>query len=117
MAVPHGIQNLNKGIFGQSVIANESTALGDVGKEVTFGAVLQHHKRAVRTVQDSCQGDHVRVVARVEMQSNLATLETLLPSIQTSLGERFHRVCNIGEDVDGFIHHTVGTHTQDGHQF
>lgn len=115
MAMVHGIQDLKEGVLGQCIVADEPTMLGDVGEEIAFGTILQHHKRTIRAIQNSRQGDHVRVMARVEVESDLATLEPLLSSIQSCFRESLDSVRDMGEDVDGFVHHTVGTHTQDGY--
>ena len=50
-----GVQNLEESVLGQTVIADESSLFGDIGKEVSFRAEFHDHKGTVRTVEDANQ--------------------------------------------------------------
>lgn len=47
MTVLHGIQNLEEGVFGKSVISDKVASFGDVGEQVALGTKLNNDKRTV----------------------------------------------------------------------
>ena len=52
MAVLHRVQDLQKGVLGQLIVANKSTVLGNIGEEVAFRTVFNHDKCAIRAFKD-----------------------------------------------------------------
>jgi hypothetical protein len=48
-----GVQDLEKSMFGQLVVAHESAVLSDVREQVAFRAELNHNKGTIRTLEDA----------------------------------------------------------------
>jgi hypothetical protein len=47
MTVLNGIQDLEEGVFGKSVISDKVASFGDVGEQVALGTKLNNDKRTV----------------------------------------------------------------------
>ena len=101
MAKCDSIQDLEKGVLRQDIVANKTIALSDVGEQITIRAVLDHHERAVRTIQDLNQLDNIGMLACVVVQLNFSSLELALTMVQSNLGQGFDSIGPAGRDVDG----------------
>jgi hypothetical protein len=47
MTILHGIQDLEEGVFGKSIISDEVASFGDVGEQVALGTKFNNDKRTV----------------------------------------------------------------------
>ncbi len=117
VAILDGIQNLQESMLGQVIVADEAALLGDIGEQVAFRTEFNHDERAVRTVQDAKQGDHIGVLAGLVVEGNLSSLETSLSGIQSGLGERLHGIGDVGQDVDGLVDNSIGADSEDRDKF
>lgn len=117
MAKLNSIQKLEKDVLGKLIVSNEAAALGNVAEKITFGAVLNHDKCAVGTVQYAHERDHIGMMAGLIVHGNLSSLETLLTGIQSMFGKGLYGVQFVGVNVDGLVDHTVSTHTENGNEF
>ena len=107
----NGIQNLEKGMLGQLVVADESAVFRDVGKQVTFRAELNHDKGTIRTLQYAEEGDDIAMLARLVVKGNLSSLEAPLPGVQASLGKGLYGIGYVGESVNGLVNHSVSANS------
>lgn len=117
MTVLNSIQELEKGMFGQSIITDEMALFRDVGEEITLRAILHHNICAFWAVQNSLQGNHVGMLASLVVKSNLGLLEATLPGIQSMFGESLYCVELVGVNVDSSIDDTISSDTEDRDQF
>ena len=63
MAKVHRVQNLQKGLLHQMVIANVVAAFGDTCEQVALGTVLQYDKGAVLGVHYFDQRHYIGMMA------------------------------------------------------
>lgn len=117
VAILDGIQDLEKGVLGQLIVADKVAEFGNVGEQVALGTILNHAISALRAVQDAKQGEDIGMLAGLVMEGNFAFLEPSLSGVQSKLGKRFDGVEVVGEEVDGAVDDSVGTHSKDGHEF
>lgn len=122
VAVLHGIQDLEEGSLDQRIITYVSAPFGNVGEEVTFRAVLQNYKGAIRVIHNLEHRHYVGMCRSCIVERDLPGLELLLPSIQRSaigieLVERLYSIPGLGVVVERGIHHSVGAGSQDSLQF
>jgi len=117
VAVFDGVEQLEEDPLGEDVVTDIVSPLGDVGEQVTLGAVLHDHVGAVGGVEDLDEVDDVGVSTRAVVQRDLTLLELSLASIQADLRERLYRVRGAGEDIDSSVNDTVRTDTKDTGQF
>lgn len=117
MAELDGIQELQENVLGKSIVTDEASALGDVGKEIAFWAVLNNHKCAVGAVQYAHQRDHVGMLAGLIVHGDFSSLESLLTGVQSMFGQGLDGVEFVGVDVDGLVYNTVRAHSKDGDEF
>lgn len=107
------IQNLQEGMLGEEVVSNESALFGDVGKQIAFWTVLDHHECAVWAVKNLDQGDHIGMLAGKVVELYLSFLEPALSGIQSNFGQGLDGVWLVGEDVNGCVDHPVGADSKD----
>ena len=108
----NGIQKLQENVFGQAVVAYEMPLFGDIGEQVTFRAILDHHICAFWAVQNSHERNHIGMLTGLVMESNFCLLETSLSGIQSMLGKSLHGVELVRIDVDSLIHNAIGPKTK-----
>lgn len=113
MAILNSIQELEKGVLGQSIITHEMALFGDVGEEIAFRAILHDNIRAFWAIQNPFQGNHVGMLAGLVMKSNLSLLKSSLPGVQSMFGKSLYRVEFVGIDIDGSVDHAVSSNTED----
>lgn len=111
MAELDGIQDLQESMFGELVVAHKPAMFSDVREQVAFGAELHYNERAVRALEDAQQGHDIGMLARLIVKSNFPSLEAPLPGVQTSLGEGFHGIWDVGESVDGLVDHSISANS------
>lgn len=121
VAVLDGIQDLEECALDQGIITHVSALLGDVGKQVTLGAVLQDHIGAVLVVDNLQHGDDIGVGGGGIVELDLAGLELLLAAVQglavgVGLAEGLDGVPDAGGVVEGGVDDTVGAGAQDAAQ-
>lgn len=113
MAKLDGIQNLQEGMLGQTVISNETALFGDIGKKISFRAEFENHERAIWAVEDSDQGHNVGMLTGSVMESDFSSLDATLASVQAGLGESFDGVGDAGQDIDGLVDDPKGADSED----
>jgi len=112
VAVLDSRNNLQKYISGLHVVTNILTLLGDLGKKVTFGAVLKHDIRAIRALQGLMQGHDVRMLALV-VELNLTILESPLTVVKTNLWQSLYSILDVGQEIPGLVYGAIGTNAED----
>lgn len=112
----HGIQDLEKSMLGQVVVADEVALVGDAGEQVAGGTELKDHIGAIRGIHDAHQGRHVGMLAGQVVQADLALLELQLAGIQTGLVEGLDGKHDIGADIHGGVDDAVCADAQDAGQ-
>jgi len=111
VAVLDSRKNLQENISGLHVVADILALLGDLGKKVTFGAVLKHNICAVSTLQGLVEGHNVGMLALV-VQLDLAILESPLTVVKTNLGQGFHGVLDVGQKISGAVDGAIRANTE-----
>lgn len=82
MAVANGVQNLKKDVLGLRILTHVIPLLRDLGEEITFRAVLKDNKSAIVGFEDLLHGHHVRMLAGLVMEADLAVLKAPLPGVE-----------------------------------
>ena len=113
MTEQDGIQDLKERMFGEIVVSDKTALFSDVGEEVAFRTKLEHHKGAVRAVENAYQGDHVGVLTSSMVKSYLSTLDPTLTSIKASFGKSLDGIRNIGQDIDGLVDNSKSADSKD----
>lgn len=113
MTVSHRVQDLKKGIFGQGVIADKSSPLGDVGKEVAFGTKFDDNESAVRVIQNPHQRDHIGVLAGFVVELHLPLLKPPLSWVESRLSQGLDGVWDVRSNVDGGVDDSVCSNAED----
>lgn len=116
MAVLHGIQNLEEGPLGKSIIPEEPALFCDVGEEIALRAILDDNICAVGRVQDLDQGDNIGVSASLVVELNLSLLELLLSGLQAKLVQRLDSIWSVGLHVHGCVNNSIGSNSEDASQ-
>lgn len=113
VAVLDGIQDLEEGPLGKSIITNKLALFGDVGEQVTFGAVLNDNVGAVRGVHDLYQGNNIGMGTGLVVELDLPLLELVLPGLEANLVQGLDGIGGVCVDVYGRVDDAVGTNAQD----
>lgn len=116
VAVLDGVQDLEEGPLGKSIITNELALLGDVGEQITFWAVFDDNVSAVWGIHDLYQRDYIRVGRGLVVELDLPLLELSLPRLQAELVESLDSIGSVCVDVHGGVHYSVGTEAKDSGQ-
>lgn len=117
MAMLNSVQDLQESVLGHPVVTNKVTLLGNIGEQITFGAKLNDHKNAIRTVQDADQGNHIGMLASLVVQGDLAALEAVLARVQAGLGKGLDGIGDLSVQVDGLVDDTIGSNSKNRDQF
>lgn len=113
----HGIQELEKHTLDQGVVANKVPFVGDTGEEIPFRAVFHDDVGTVLGIHDAGKGHDVGMLAGQVVQTDLTLLVFELAGIQPGLVESLDGIADVGVDVQGSVHDTVGTDTEDAGEF
>lgn len=113
MAIPDGIQDLEERAFGLVIVTDIVIFFGDLGKQITFGTILENDERAFRAVQNLGHGNNVVVLAGPIMQLNFAFLELPLSGVEAGLVQGFDGIFDVRLHVQRLVHGAVGTSTKD----
>lgn len=112
-----GIQDLKEDTLDQGVIAHEIALFRNAGEEIALGTELNHHVGAIDGIHNANQGNHIGMLAGQMVELDFPLLELELPGIQPGLVEGLDSIQNIGMNVDGRVHHSIGTDAQDAGEF
>jgi hypothetical protein len=107
VAVLDGGQDLQKHLLGLEIIPDILALLGDFGKQVSLGAVLNDHVGALGRVQDFDQGNHIGMLARGVVQLDLAVLELALARIEADLVQGLDGILGVGRQVARLVHGAI----------
>lgn len=113
VAVFNSIQDLEESTLSPVIVTNELALLSDVGKQVTFRAVLDHNVCAVRSVHDLDQGNNVRVRASLVVELDLALLKLALARLKANLVKRLYSIGNVGLNVHGSVDDSISSDSED----
>lgn len=114
VAVLDSVENLQESLLGKQVVANIVTTLGDVEKQVAFGAVLQNNVDAVDIVHDLVNRYDVAMRRSLVVQVNFPLLVCHLAALKRraigiELAQALDSIANACGNVNGRVNYTVGT--------
>jgi hypothetical protein len=104
-------QDLQKYIPGLHVVADILALLGDLGKEISFRAVLKDNICAVRALQGLVKGHNIGMLALV-VKLDLAILESPLTFVKANLGQGLYSILNVGQEVPSPVDSAICTNTE-----
>lgn len=109
-------QELQENLLGLEIISYVMAVLGDFGKQVSFGAVFQHHIGRFWGVQNLDQGNDIGMLAGSIVQLNLSILKGPLSGIETDLVQGLDGILGIGDEVSCLVHRTICAHAKNSCQ-
>jgi hypothetical protein len=108
---------LKEHTLDQGVIPDKVALVGDTGEQIALGAELHHDVGTVQGIHNAHQGDHIGMLRRPVMKTNLALLIFELSGIQPRLVEGLDGILDMRVDVQGSIYHSVRADTEDAGEF
>jgi len=69
------VQKLKEDMLGQSVVAHKTALFSNIREQIAFGTVFDDNECAVWAVQNPHEGNDIRMLAGLVMQSNLPLLK------------------------------------------
>jgi hypothetical protein len=113
----NSVEYLQECLLGEMIVSNKVAMLGDVGEQVAFRTELEDDECTVGAVENTDEGNHVGMLTCPMVELNLSTLDTPLARIKASPGKRFHSIWNVGQDIDGLVDESEGSHSEDRNKF
>lgn len=117
MAILHSTKDLKEHLTGLRVVLNVVAFLGDLGKEVTFRAVLKNNKSGIPAVNDLVHGYNAVVLAGKVVKLDLTLLELLLPGIESGFVQGLDGIESTGHHIAGLVDSSVSTNAKNVDQF
>lgn len=113
VAVLNSIQDLKKSALSPVIVTNELALLSDVGKQITFRAVLDDNIGAVRSIHDLYQRNNVGVSASLVVELDLSLLELALTWLKADLVKRLYSIGDVGLNVHGSVDNSISADSED----
>jgi len=105
-------KNLQKHVSRLHVVADILALLGDLGKKVTFRAVLKDDICAVRALEGLVKAHNIGMLALI-VQLDFAILESPLTVVKAGLGQGLHSILDVGQEIPGPVDSAICTNAED----